>query len=149
MNEHLVDAEQSDMETTLMRMLDHIIQHARRARQEGHNSQDRLEKFEKTSFMPIMPAQPARGAGHSTSSWNVWKGDLSLKPSMLSKDAVPCDFRNFQRDLATYIKSGETATVKATAITIVGHLRVCIDSELNTLMRACGSRKVPTSWMGI
>ena len=65
----------------------------------------------------------------------MWKGDQSLKPAQLSKDAVPCDFRNFQRDFATYIKSGETATVKATAITIVGHLRVCIDSELNTLMR--------------
>ena len=134
-NEHLVDAEQSDMETTLMKMLDQAVQHARRARQEGNDCQDRLEKFEKTSFTPPMPAQPARGAGSSTSSWNMWKGDQSLKPTMLSKDAVPCDFRNFQRDFATYIKSGETATVKATAITIVGHLRVCIDSELNTLMR--------------
>ena len=62
-NEHLVDAEQADMETTLMRMLDHVVQHARRARQEGHDCQDRLEKFEKTSFTPPTPAQPARGAG--------------------------------------------------------------------------------------
>ena len=43
--------------------------------------------------------------------------------------------RNFQRDFATNIKSGETSMVKATANTIVGHMRVCIDSELNTAMR--------------
>ena len=59
----------------------------------------------------------------------------TLKPSVLSKDAVPCDFRNFQRDFSTYIKSGETPTIKASANTIVGHMRVCIDSKLNTAMR--------------
>ena len=114
-SEHLVDAEQADLEATLMRMLDQAVQHARRARQEGHECQDRLEKFNKTSSMPPTPAQPARGAGASTGRWNMWKGDQSLKPSVLSKDAVPCDFRNFQRDFATYIKSGEMSTVKATA----------------------------------
>ena len=116
--EHLVDAEQADMEATLMRMLDQAVQHARRARQEGHDCQDRLEKFNKTSSTPPTPAQPARGAGSSTGSWNMWKGDQSLKPTVLSKDAVPCDFRNFQRDFATYIKSGETANSQGTAITI-------------------------------
>ena len=60
-----------------------------------------------------MPTYSARGAGGSTGGWNMWKGDATLKLSVLSKEAVACDFRNFQRDFTTYIKSGETPTVKA------------------------------------
>ena len=132
-NAHLVDEEQTDMESTLMKMLMQTAQHTRKARQEGHKCQDRLEKFEKSNSTPTTPAQPARSSGSSSGSWgSMWKADQSLNPAQLNKDAVPCDFRNFQRDFATYIRSGETATVKATAIQTVGQLRVCIDSELRT-----------------
>ena len=55
-NEHLVDAEQSDMETTLMKMLDQAVQHARRARQEGNDCQDRLEKFDKMRHTITTPS---------------------------------------------------------------------------------------------
>ena len=133
--EHLADEEQADLEETLMRMLDQSVRHTKRARQEGYQCQNWLEKFSKTTSMGHMPTYSARGAGGITGGWNMWKGDATLKPSVLSKDAVPCDFRNFQRDFATYIKSGETPTVKASPNTIVGHMRVCIDSELNTAMR--------------
>ena len=65
----------------------------------------------------------------------MWKADQSLKPTQLNKDAIPCDFRSFQRDFTTYIRSGETATVKATNLQILGQMRICIDAELNSLMR--------------
>ena len=135
-NAHLEDQEQVDMEATLMRMLTQTIQHTRRARQEGLECQDRLEKFEKNNSIPSIAAQSARSSGSSSSSWgSMWKADQSLKPTQLSKDAIPCDFRNFQRDFTTYIRSGETATVKATTLQTLGQMRICIDSELNTLMR--------------
>ena len=133
--EHMSDDVQADLEATLMTMLQQSAKHAKNSRQEGYKCQERLEKFNKASKADQAPAIPARGASGSTGGWNMWKGDATLKPSVLSKDAVPCDFRNFQRDFATYIKSGETPTIKATANTIVGHMRVCIDSELNTAMR--------------
>ena len=96
-----------------MRMLDQSVRHAKRARQEGYQCQNRLEKFNKTSSVSHTPTYSARGARGGMGGWNMWKGDASLKPSVLSKDAVPCDFRNFQRYFATYIKSGETPTIKA------------------------------------
>ena len=40
-NAHLVDEEQTDMESTLMKMLTQTAQHTRKARQEGHDCQDR------------------------------------------------------------------------------------------------------------
>ena len=134
-SEQLADEVQVDLEDTLMRMLNQSVLHAKNARQEGYKCQERLERFNKTSMVSQAPTATARGASGSSGGWNMWKGDATLKPSVLSKDAVPCDFRNFQRDFATYIKSGKTPTIKASANTIVGHMRVCIDSELNTAMR--------------
>ena len=135
-NAHLEDQEQINMEATLMRMLTQTIQHARKAKQEGLECQERLEKFEKNNSVPAITTQSARSSGSSSSSWgNLWKADQSLKPTQLSKDAIPCDFRNFQRDFTTYIRSGETATVKATNLQTLGQMRICIDSELNSLMR--------------
>ena len=96
---------------------------------------ERLERFDRVNKKETTPKSPVRGASGGVSSWNFWKGDATLKPTVLNKDTVPCDFRNFQRDFATYIKSGETATVKASANTVMGNMRVCIDSELNTAMR--------------
>ena len=135
-NAHLEHQEQIDMEATLMRMLTQIIQHARKAKQEGLECQERLEKFEKNNSVPAITTQSARSSGSSSSSWsNLWKADQSLKPTQLSKDAIACDFRNFQQDFTTYIRSGETATVKATNLQTLGQMRICIDSELNSLMR--------------
>ena len=134
-SEQLADEVQADLEETLMRMLDQSVLHAKNARQEGYQCQERLERFNRTSMVSQAPTATARGASGSSGGWNMWKGDATLKPLVLSKDAVPCDFRNFQRDFATYIKPGETPTIKASANTIIGHMRVCIDAELNTAMR--------------
>ena len=133
-NARLVDQEQIDMETTLMKMLTQTIQHSRNAKQEQMQCQERLEKFEKDNSVPTTTTQPTRGSSSSTWS-SLWKADQSLKPTQLNKDAIPCDFRSFQRDFTTYIRSGETATVKATNLQVLGQMRICIDSELNSLMR--------------
>ena len=133
-NTCLADQEQTDMEDTLMRMLTQTAQHSRNAKWEKMQCQERLEKFEKDNSIPATTTQPARGS--SSSSWSsLWKADQSLKPTQLNKDATPCDFRSFQRDFTTYIRSGETATVKATNLQILGQMRICIDTELNSLMR--------------
>ena len=118
---HITDRDELMIhENTLMMMLQQAGNHARRWRWECHDSLERLEKFDRANKKEAAPKSPIRGASGGTSSWNFWKGDATLKPSVLNKDAVPCDFRNFQRDFATYIKSGETATVKAKANTVVG-----------------------------
>ena len=114
-----------------MVMLKQASIHTRGWRRDAHYCVERLEKFDRVNKKELTPKSPVRGASSGAGSWNVWKGDATLKPTVLNKDAVPCDFRNFQRDFATYIKSGETATVKASANTVMGHMRVCIDSELN------------------
>ena len=135
-NARLEDQEQIDMEAILMKMLTQTIQHSRNAKQEQMQCQERLEKFEKDNSVPTTTTQPARGSSLSSSTWSsLWKADQSLKPTQLSKDAIPCDFRNFQRDFTTYIRSGEMATVKATNLQTLGQMRIFIDSELNSLMR--------------
>ena len=116
-------------------MLKQAGMHTRKWRQEGLDALERLEKFDRANKKDANSRSPVRGASGGANSWIVWKGDATLKPSVLNKDAVPCNFRNFQRVFATYIKSGKMAMVKAMKNTIVGHMRVCIDSELNTAMR--------------
>ena len=133
--EHITDGDKlTAHENTLMVMLKQAGSHTRGWGTDAHYCVERLEKFDRVNKKEATPKSPVRGASGGAGSWNVWKGDATLKPTVLNKDAVPCD-RNSQRDFATYIKSGETATVKASANTVVVHMRVCIDLELNTAMR--------------
>ena len=133
-NTRLVDQERIDVEASLMKMLAQTVQHKRNSKRQKMLCQERMEKFEKENATPAVTTQQPKTPATSTYN-NAWKADHSLKPSQLSKDASPCDFRSFQRDFTTYITSNETLTSKAMNLQILGQMRICIDSELNSLMR--------------
>ena len=133
-NARLEDQEQIDMEAILMKMLTQTIQHSMNAKQEQMQCQERLEKSRRTT--PSPPPQCNRRSSSSLSTWSsLWKADQSLKPTQLSKDAIPCDFRNVPAGLHNLHKIRGDGHSQGYKSATLGQMRICIDSELNSLMR--------------